>query len=67
MQHSQNHVVLETTTLNADVHWSRGDLRYTICNKSDSVGKHAVITDPWAFSKIKHTFHNTMCQNVNYA
>jgi len=67
MQHSQNHGVLETTILNADVHWSRGDLRYTICNKSDSVGKHAVITDPWAFSKIKHTFHNTMCQNVNYA
>jgi len=66
IQHSASDTTLKTT-LNAQLHWARDDLQYRICEESDAVAQHAVITDPWAFSKIRRQFLPSMCTNVNYA
>jgi len=66
MQHSASDNTLKTT-LNAQLHWARGDLQYRICEQSDAVAQRAVITDPWAFSKIRRQFLPSMCTNVDYA
>jgi len=66
IQHSASDNTLKTT-LNAQLHWARGDLQYRVCEESDAVAQRVIITDPWAFSKIRHQFLPSMCDNVNYA
>jgi len=54
------------TVVNLKMHWKRNNANYYICQPDDSPAKRALITDPWAFSKIRKQLLPSMCTNVNY-
>ena len=61
-----SHTIVANTTVNLKLHWKRNAANYYICQPNDSPARRALITDPWAFAKIRKQLLPSMCTNVNY-
>ena len=61
------HTILAETTVHLKLHWRRNAANYYICQPYDAPAKRALITDPWAFAKIRRQLFASMCTNVDYA
>jgi hypothetical protein len=51
----------------ATLYWRRKPTTYQACSRSHTAAKHAVISDPVAFTQIRKAFHRDQCTNVDYA
>jgi len=60
------HTTTSGTTVYLKMHWKRNNAAYYICQPYDGPAKRALITNPWAFSKIRKQLLASMCNNVNY-
>jgi len=47
--------------------WRQKPAVYRACEQDESIKKHATITDPWVFTRIRAAFHDNMCNNLDYA
>jgi len=47
--------------------WRQQVAVYRACEQDESISKHATITDPWVFTRIRTAFHNKMCTSLDYA
>jgi len=54
-------------TMEATLYWRRKPTTYQTCSRSHTAAKHAVITDPVAFTQIRQAFRHDQCTNVDYA
>jgi len=51
----------------ATLYWCQKPTTYQTCSRSHTAAKHAVITDPVAFTQIRQAFHHDQCTDVDYA
>ena len=47
--------------------WRQQAAVYRACEQDESISKHATITDPWVFTRIRTAFHSKMCSSLDYA